>query len=139
MTLLAAVCFATLPAAAAAVLRIGNDHGGKIGVYWSRYFRVRGAGDEVVIDGTCASACTLVLGMVPHDRICVTANAALGFHAAWRRGFLGLKVINMPATRTLWSFYPKRIRQWIARHGGLGARMIYLSGPALTALYRECQ
>jgi hypothetical protein len=80
----------------------------------------------------------MLLGIVPHERICVTRNAELGFHAAWRPGFLGFRVINEPATRTLWSFYPNPIRQWIARNGGLGTEMIYLSGPELLTMYLEC-
>ena len=81
----------------------------------------------------------MVLGIVPTERICVTQNAVLGFHAAWRPGFLGFRVINTPATRTLLSFYPAPIRQWIARNGGLGSDMMYLSGPELFAMYRECR
>ena len=82
---------------AAAVVRITNDRGGNIGAYWSRYMALRDAGEEIIIDGVCSSACTLVLGIVPHDRICVTQNAVLGFHAAWRPGFLGFEIINDPA------------------------------------------
>jgi hypothetical protein len=70
--------------------------------------------------------------------ICVTPHAMLGFHAAWRPGFLGFKVINEPATRTLLSFYPEPIRQWIARNGGLRTEMMYLSGPELMGIYRQC-
>ena len=124
---------------ARATLRITDDHGGNIGVYWSRYMAARDAGEQVIIDGKCSSACTLVLGIVPPRRICVTKNAVLGFHAAWRPGFLGLHVTNAPATRTLMSFYPPPIRQWIARNGGLTDRMLYLSGSDLLALYRECR
>jgi hypothetical protein len=76
---------------------------------------------------------------VPHDRICVTQNAVLGFHAAWRPGFLGFEIINDPATRTLWNFYPTPIRQWINRNGGLGPATIYLSGPELLSMYRQCR
>ena len=125
-------------ASAAAVVRITDDRGGNIGAYWSRYMALRDAGEQIIIDGTCSSACTLVLGIVPHDRICVTPNAILGFHAAWRPGFLGFEVINDPATRTLWNIYPLPIRQWINRNGGLGARTIYLFGPELFAIYRQC-
>lgn len=124
---------------ASATVRITDDEGGQIGAYWTRYMALRASGEQVVIDGTCASACTMVLGMVPHDRICVTANAKLGFHAAYRPGLLGFEVINDPATRTLWNLYPVPIRQWIARSGGLGLHMIYLSGPALFAMYRQCR
>ena len=136
---IAALIAAAVPKSAAAVVRITDDRGGNIGVYWSRYTAIRDSKDQVIIDGTCSSACTLVLGIVPARRICVTRNARLGFHAAWRPGFLGLRVINEPANRTLMSFYPVPIRQWIARNGGLGTQMIYLSGPDLMALYRECR
>jgi hypothetical protein len=54
------------------------------------------------------------------------------------QGFLGFKVINEPATRTLLSFYPP-IQQWIARNGGLGTQMMYLSGSELMGIYRECR
>ena len=138
-----AICLASILIAgtlsiASAVVRIKDDPGGNIGVYWSRYTAIRDAREQVVIDGICSSACTMVLGIVPYDRICVTRNAQLGFHAAWRPGFLGFKTINEPATRTLWSFYPDPVRQWIARNGGLGTEMIYLSGTELLAMYREC-
>ena len=124
---------------AAAGVRITDDRGGNIGAYWSRYMALRDAGEEIIIDGTCSSACTLVLGIVPHDRICVTQNAVLGFHAAWRPGFLGFEIINDPATRTLWNIYPMPIRQWISRNGGLGPATIYLSGPELHSMYRQCR
>ncbi len=129
----------TFPVAAPAAVWIKDDHGGNIGDYWSYFTALRDAGEQVAIDGVCSSACTLVIGIVPRDRICVTQNALLGFHAAWRPGFLGIKVINEPATRTLLSFYPNSIRQWIARNGGLGTDMIYLSGRDLMAMYRECR
>jgi hypothetical protein len=136
---LAAILIGAFASDAVAVVRITDDRGGNIGAYWSRYIALRDTGEQIVIDGTCSSACTMVLGIVPHDRICVTQNAVLGFHAAWRPGFLGFRIINDPATRTLLSFYPIPIRQWIARNGGLGADMMYLSGPELFAMYRQCR
>jgi hypothetical protein len=130
---------ATIATAATAAVIIKDDRGGNIGVYWSRYSALRDMGEKVIIDGTCSSACTLVLGIVPTDRICVTRNAQLGFHAAWRPGLLGIKVINEPGTRTLLSFYPTPIRNWIARNGGLGSDMMYLSGTELLTMYKECR
>lgn len=135
----ATALIAVSPRTAAALVRITDDQGGNIGEYWSRFMALRDAGDQVVIDGACSSACTMVLGIVPHDRICVTPNAVLGFHAAYRPGLFGLEIINDPATRTLLNIYPTPIRQWIARHGGLGLITIYLSGPELLAMYRECR
>jgi hypothetical protein len=124
---------------AATTVRITDDRGGNIGEYWSRFTALRDAKEQIIIDGICSSACTMVLGIVPRDRICVTENATLGFHAAYRPGFLGSRVVNEPATRTLMSIYPDGIRQWLARNGGLGTETIYLSGPELFALYRKCQ
>ena len=80
----------------------------------------------------------MVFGIVPYDRICVTRNAVLGFHAAYR-GFLGFRMINEPATQTLLNLYPSPIRRWIARNGGLGPVTIYLSGRELFAMYRQCR
>ena len=68
---------------AAAATRISYDKGGKIGPYLDAFLNLRKSGEKVIIDGPCLSACTIVLGIVPHDRICVTRRAQLGFHAAW--------------------------------------------------------
>jgi hypothetical protein len=136
---LALLAQVTMSGPATATVRIADDRGGNIGEYWSRFTALRDAKEQVVIDGICSSACTMVLGIVPRDRICVTDNARLGFHAAYRPGFLGSRIVNEPATRTLMSIYPDAIRQWLARNGGLGTETIYLSGPELFALYRKCQ
>src|SRR6202035_1774046 len=133
------VAQATMSGSATATVRIADDRGGNIGEYWSRFTALRDAKEQVIIDGICSSACTMVLGIVPRDRICVTDNATLGFHAAYRPGFLGSRVVNEPATRTLLGIYPDAIRQWLARNGGLGTETVYLSGPELFALFRKCQ
>jgi hypothetical protein len=38
---------------------------------------VRSSGEMVIIDGYCALACTIVLGTLPHDKICVASRARL--------------------------------------------------------------
>ena len=92
----------------------------------------------VIIDGLCASACTIVLGAVPRDKICVTSHANLGFHAAWDFGANGRAVTNPEATQMLYSMYPSPVRRWIAARGGLTPRMIFLRGKQLQALYKPC-
>src|SRR5258708_38863877 len=52
-----------------AVVRIAEDRGGRIGTYVDRYQGLRSSGETVIIDGLCASACTIVLGAVAHDKI----------------------------------------------------------------------
>jgi hypothetical protein len=80
--LLAAVLLLASLGASQAVVRIADDRGGRIGTYVDRYQGLRTSGETVIIDGLCASACTIILGAVSHDKICVTSAATLGFHAA---------------------------------------------------------
>ena len=121
-----------------AAVRIVEDGGGRMGAYVDKYQGVRGSGEMVIIDGYCASACTIVLGTVPHDKICVTSRARLGFHAAWDPGSKGRRITNPEATQTLYSMYPFAVRHWIDQRGGLTPHMIFLSGRELTAMYRPC-
>jgi hypothetical protein len=136
--LLAAVLLLAGVGASHAVVRIADDRGGRIGTYVDRYQGLRTSGETVIIDGLCASACTIVLGAVPHDRICVTSHANLGFHAAWDYGTNGRAVTNPEATHMLYSMYPSPIRRWIAARGGLTPRMLFLRGKQLQALYKPC-
>jgi len=123
---------------ARATVRIGNDYGGRIGTYMDKFRMLRDSGQRVEIDGDCVSACTLLLGYVPSDRICVGPNARLGFHRAWKPGFLGLHVDNSAGTTILLDRYPDAIRAWIFSNGGLSDRMIYLRGAKLRAIYQPC-
>jgi hypothetical protein len=121
-----------------AAIRIADDRGGKIGTYIDRYQGLRSSGETVIIDGLCASACTMVLGAVPRERICVTSQAVLGFHAAWDSGANGRAVTNPGATQMLYSLYPSSVRRWIAARGGLKSEMIFLRGKELMSIYRPC-
>ena len=112
--LLAAVLLLAGVGASQAVVRIADDRGGRIGTYVDKYQGLRTSGETVIIDGLCASACTIVLGAVPHDKICVTSHANLGFHAAWDFGANGRAVTNPEATQMLYSMYPTPVRRWIA-------------------------
>lgn len=135
--LTAAVLFAGASAGHATV-RIADDRGGLIADYLDRYDGLRASGQAVVIDGLCASACTMVLGAVPHDRICVTPNAALGFHAAYNFVGRGRTATNREATELLYAQYPPQVRQWITSRGGLTPHMMFLRGRQLEAMYRPC-
>ena len=121
-----------------AAIRIADDRGGKIGTYIDRYQGLRSSGETVIIDGLCASACTMVLGAVPREGICVTSQAVLGFHAAWDSGANGRAVTNPGATQMLYSLYPSSVRRWIAARGGLKSQMIFLRGKELMSIYRPC-
>ena len=124
---------------ASATVRISSDFGGQIGRYIVHYSALRDAGERVVIDGLCLSACTLVLGLIPRDRICVTSRARLGFHAAWRPGQGSRMVSAADGTQLLMDTYPQAIRNWIAQRGGLSPQIKYLSGRELVAMYQICR
>jgi transcriptional regulator with XRE-family HTH domain len=89
--------------------------------------------------GPCLSACTMVLGVIPRDRLCVTPRARLGFHAAWRLNEAGRQVTSPDGTELLMSAYPQPVRDWIARRGGLSPRLMYLTGNELASMYPVCK
>lgn len=119
-------------------VRITHDPGGRIGSYISKYQRLSQAGESVIIDGLCASACTIVLSELPHNKICVTSRAVLGFHAAWNYGRNGRTFTDHEATLMLYSTYPRPVRRWIARQGGLKPHIMFLNGRRLQEMYRLC-
>ena len=134
-----AAWLAVLPDRADATLVITSDIGGRIGKYVETYQRARQSGELVIIDGVCLSACTLVLGIVPTDRICITRRATLGFHAAWLPGPKGRPVRSTAGTQALWEYYPAHVRRWIASRGGLSSKMLYLHSNELAAMYPQCR
>lgn len=134
-TLLLVMAYVT---SASATLRISADRGGQIGAYLARYETVKRSGERVEIDGLCASACTMLLGIIPADRICVTSRAVLEFHTAWDPTPSGGTVVNTEGNEILWSHYPANIRHWINRHGGLREQVIFLRGAELSAMYPAC-
>lgn len=136
--LLAAILLFAGVGASHAVVRIADDRGGRIGTYVDKYQDLRNSGETVIIDGLCASACTIVLGAIPADRICVTSSATLGFHAAWDFGSNGRAVTNPEATNMLYSMYPSQVKRWIAHRGGLTPRMLFLKGKQLQSMYKPC-
>jgi hypothetical protein len=123
---------------AKATILITADNGGRMGDYAERFVQVRQSGERVVIDGVCLSACTMVLGLVPRDRICATQRAVLGFHAAWQPDGNGRRVTSSPATQVLMQTYPPAVRAWIARRGGLTPKMIFMRGSELASVVAPC-
>jgi hypothetical protein len=123
---------------ASATVIISGDVGGRMQDYTTHFQQVRDSGEPVVIAGTCVSACTMVLGFVPSDRICATHNAVLGFHAAWMFDNSGRRVVSASGTQDLMKTYPASVRAWIARHGGLTPKMKYLRGRDLAAIVAPC-
>jgi hypothetical protein len=122
---LIALAMIAASSAARADLRITRDHGGYVEEYKVKYHRIRERGERVIIDGICNSACTLVFGIVPMNKICVTPRASVGFHQAYydKSFTFGMKVTSADGTADLMSYYPQPVKDWIARQGGLTPQM----------------
>ncbi len=123
---------------AGATMRIASDRGGQIGHYLQAFAMLRSTGENVVVDGDCLSACTLVLGLLPRSRVCATPRARFGFHAAWMPDDSGHPVTSPLGTQALWNIYPTSVRHWISQHGGLSRRMIFLEGNDLGGVVASC-
>jgi hypothetical protein len=128
----------TLPPAQAEV-RILASPGGEVGPFLDLFERMRDSGERIVIDGPCLSACTLVLSMVPQNRICVTRRAILGFHAARSIDLQGRIYAEPEASELVLQAYPAPVRGWISRRGGLSSRLLLLRGRELAAIYPRCR
>jgi hypothetical protein len=134
-----AVLAAASASTASAVVRITSDTGGQIGPYLETLAAIRDSGQRVIIDGPCLSACTMILGVIPRERICVTRRARLGFHAAWHHGDNGRPATNRGGTQLLMAVYPQNVKNWLNRRGGLTREMKYLTGRELASMYPTCQ
>jgi hypothetical protein len=132
------LCGLVVPPAQAEV-RILASPGGQVGLFLDLFERVRASGERVVIDGPCLSACTLVLSMVPNNRICVTRRAILGFHAARSIDARGHLYAEPEASELVLEAYPSPVRGWILRRGGLTSRLLLLRGRELAAIYPSCR
>jgi hypothetical protein len=138
--LASAVATVVASSMALAEVRIVSDPGGEVASYITKYRQIRDTGQRVVIDGPCLSACTLVVGIVPHDHICITHRAMLGFHAASYYDDASQSLVPTRAgSRLVMRFYPTAVRSWIQHHGGLTPRLIQLRGRELAALYNTCE
>ncbi len=131
------ICAVTAPVHSE--VRILQSPGGQVGPFLDLFERVRDSGERVVIDGPCLSACTLVLSMVPANRICVTRRAVLGFHAARSMDKRGRMYAEPEASALVLEAYPAGVRNWIIRRGGLTSHLLLLRGRELTALYPRCR
>lgn len=114
--------------AVAETIDVSDSHGGSVAAYDARWAGLARRGVSVRIVGPCQSACTVLLGHIPHGRICVTPEASFGFHLA-----------HLPqATATLWRSYSPAIKAWINAHGGLTHEFIWMRAPDTYRYFHKC-
>jgi len=139
LAIVLAAALSVLVSPAQAEVRILSSPGGQVGPFLDLFEEVRASGERVVIDGPCLSACTLVLSMIPSERICVTRRAIFGFHAARSIDRRGKTYAEPEASQLVLEAYPAPVRVWIERRGGLTSRLLLLRGRELMTMYRPCR
>lgn len=107
---------------------VADNHGGSVAQYDSMWSELTAQGKKVRVVGNCQSACTTLLGHVPRARICVTPEAAFGFHLAHRDAM----------TEVMMNGYPSDIRNWIRQQGGLTAEFKWLRAPDTYRFFKHC-
>jgi hypothetical protein len=115
-----------LTSPAYATVYLNYNPGGRVDEFMRDVESVGDSGDNVVINGFCASSCTLYLA---GSQVCVTPDAVMGSHSPFfanpdgSRGPTARKAIPL-----FMSSYPPALRAWINAHGGLTARPLILRG-----------
>ena len=124
----AAALLLAASAANATTVAVSDDHGGLLSLYQAQWADLAAQNVDVEIVGPCVSACTILLGYISSEKICVTPKASLGFHRATMQF----------ATDALWRAYPDAIRDWIVQHGGLTYELLWLQAPDIYRFFRKC-
>ena len=122
------IFYLAVPTARAETIDVNDNHGGSVAAYDARWAGLAAKGVSVRVVGPCQSACTVLLGHIPRDRICVMPQASFGFHLA-----------HLPSAQaTLWAAYAADIREWIERHGPLTPDFIWMRAPDIFSYFHKC-
>lgn len=104
---------------------IRQSLGGRIDAFAEEIGHIIATRQTVILDGFCASACTMVLRV---RNLCATDRALLGFHEAWVPG-PGGHIVNPEGTREMAAFWRPYVFTWLRRVGGITPD-IKVMGPA---------
>lgn len=142
-SILAGALFLFLSTSSApALVVINDDGGGLIDEYVLRYQIIRASQDRILIDGMCASACTLFLGTIDPSRVCVTDNAKLGFHSASEVNRLTRESrFSEKGTALLWLTYPQNVKDLLKSKGFDGQEhpdLVMIEGKELQSIVQPC-
>jgi hypothetical protein len=95
--LLAAILSLGVSVARAEIVDVSDNHGGLLSAYQTQWALFAARQVDVRIVGPCVSACTVLIGYIPRQHICVAPGGYLGFHWATAGS----------ATQELWSAYER--------------------------------
>lgn len=127
-----------------ATVTIMNSPGGNIARFEAGYEALRAAGQDVRIEGYCNSACTMILGIVPRDRICVAPGASFGFHSAIATAEATGESLGYSAawTAVMRHYYAADVLRILRRHGwdarSPHPNIIRIDGKELREIVKAC-
>lgn len=110
---LIATAFVVLASLAHAETSDRYSGGGDFAMFKPALDRANQSGEQFRIRGTCASNCTMFLGV---RNVCVERSARLMFHAGHGRGAES-KTINAVATQRMLDSYNAKLRQYVVSAG----------------------
>jgi hypothetical protein len=119
-------------------------NGGVMDDFIKYWHQVKREGRQVRIQGRCASSCTLMIGIIPKERICVAPGAYMAFHQASDSYFhpqYGVqRAYSESGTQLMWDHYKKikPIKDFLVATGGLKSDLTKLSGRHLQKIFRAC-
>jgi hypothetical protein len=116
------------------------EPGGVLHEHMQRWRELVQTGSDVEVRGPCFSACTMIMAVVPKERLCFGDYASLQFHLATDRAS-GRIAIN--ASMWMLMQYPRDIYDWPMARGGVPNMGVHdfwvLEAPELWAMgYRRC-
>lgn len=91
--------------------------GGSVGEFIEHYQKDAEQGVHIVVKGECISACTLMIGLVPPQNVCVSPNAMFGFHSASEELPNGDEKFSLEGTEIVWFTYPVAVRTMLTKLG----------------------
>jgi hypothetical protein len=133
--LILALAFLTFALPAEAHYYIKNDPGGRLDKFIAKYKKLTRQKEKIVVTGYCNSSCTLMLGIIPRERVCVRPGATLGFHSS----YIWPSFYYAKGTLEMWAHYPEDVRALIREKGWDGnskhPNIIAIDG---ALIYQKC-
>ena len=138
LAIVISVCLIAVATASDETIYIRHDKGGDLAIYKIKAIVARELNLKIVIDGICASACTVLIGL-PRDQVCATERAELQFHSArLARPRSDGQALVQRANINLMKSYPPGIRNWINRQGGLTNQLLKMKPREVLRFIRPC-
>lgn len=115
---------------------IQQSRGGRVDQFDAEIAYIRSTGKQVILDGYCASACTMILSV---PTLCATDRALLGFHKAWQPGPGPGGHIEAPqGTAMMKAKWRPYVFQWLRHVGGLTADIKWMGPQDIYRMVPRC-